>query len=143
MTLPAIPAPPITPRQLKHIRVIIDDVDFAKQVNGCEFKKNGGAAQTWQGGTPDAQYVDKEPSTHTADLSFLSDWEEDESLCNFLWEHDGEKATIQYQPVAAGTVYFEAEITIDAPMPPGKIGGWPETTVSCPSTKPERKFVTP
>lgn len=141
--MPATMAPDIAPRQTKHIRVIIGNTDFAKQVNTCEFKKGGGAVQTWQGGTPDAQYVDKAAAEHTLDLGFLSDWEEEESLCNFLWEHDGETAVIEYQPVDAGRVYFEAEITIDAPMPPGKIGSWSESSITMPSTKPVRKFRTP
>lgn len=139
----ATPAPPIAPRQIQNIRVIVGDKDFAKQVNACEFKKTGGAAQTWQGGTPDAQYVDKAPSEYAADIGLIADWEEPDSLCNFLWENDGSKATIEYQPDVAGLTYFEAEITIDGPMPPGKVGSWPEVTVSCPSTKPVRKQRTP
>lgn len=134
----ATPAAPISPRQIKNIKVVVGEKSFEKQVNACEYKKSGGAAQTWQGGTPDAQYVDKAPSEFSVDLGLIADWEEPSSLCNFLWENDGEKATLEYQPDSAGKTYFTSEITIDAPMPPGKVGAWPEVTVSCPSTKPVR-----
>lgn len=136
---PITEAPEISPRQLKHIRVIVADTDFAAQVNSCEFKKSGGSTQTWQGGTPDAQYIDKAPDEHSVDIGLIADWEQDESLCNYLYENDGEKATLQYQPDVNGLVYFESEITISAPPPPGKVGGWAETTASMPCTKPVRK----
>lgn len=139
----ATPAPPIAPRQLKHIRVVVGTVDFAAQVNKCEFKKGGGAAQTWNGGTPDAQYVDKAAPEYSVDLAGLADWEEPTSLCNFLYEHDGEKATLEYMPLANGTVKFVSEITIDAPPPPGAVGSWPEFAASMPCTKPTRVLPAP
>ncbi len=132
-------APTIAPRQLKHIRVIVGSTDFAAQVNACEFKKGGGASQTWQGGTPDAQYIDKAPDEHSVDVTLIADWEQTQSLCNHLYDHDGEKATLEYQPDIDGLTYFESEITISAPPPPGKVGGWAEITVSMPCTKPVRK----
>lgn len=138
-------APTVNPRQLKNIRVIIGDVDYAAQVNACEFKKGGGQAQTWQGGTPEAQYVDKAPSEYSVDIGLIADWEQSASFCNWLYEHDGEKATLEFEPDATGRTYFESEITIDAPPPPGKVGSWAETTASMPCTKPVRKLrpVTP
>lgn len=137
---PVTDAPPINPRQIKHIRVILADTDFAAQVNKCEFKKGGGATQTWNGGTPDAQYIDKAPDEHSVDLGLIADWEEEESLCNFLYDNDGEKATIEYMPDASGRVYFESEITISAPPPPGAVGSWAEATATMPCTKPVRKL---
>ncbi len=138
----ATPAPAINPRQIKHIRVIVGDTDYAAQVNKCEFKKSGGAVQTWQGGTPGAQYVDKAASEHSVDLGLIADWEQEDSFCNYLYENDGEKATLQYMPAADGLVYFESEITIDAPPPPGAVGSWAETTATMPCTKPVRKRLT-
>lgn len=137
---PVTDAPPINPRQIKHIRVIIADTDFAAQVNKCEFKKGGGATQVWNGGTPAAQYIDKAPDEWTVDLSLIADWEETESLCNFLYDNDGEKATIEYMPDATGLAYFESEITISAPPPPGAVGSWAEATTTMPCTKPVRKL---
>lgn len=129
-------AAPINPTRVKNIKLIIGGINFAAQVGGCEFKKNGGDAEVWQGGTPDAQYVDKSAETYTADLTLIADWEEEDSLCNFLLEHDGEKATLVFMPKATGRVQFTSEITVSAPMPPAKVGDWPEVTTSNPCTKP-------
>lgn len=136
MADPITDAPPITPQQVKHIKLIIGTANFAAQVNAVEFKKNGGDSATWQGGTPDSQYVDKSPETYTVDVTHVQDWEQEDSLCNFLLEHDGEKATLVYMPKASGRVQFTSEITISAPLPPAKVGDWPEVTVSSPCTKP-------
>lgn len=131
-------AGPINPRQVKHIRVVCGETDFSAQVTKCLYQKGGGAVQTLQGGTPEAQYVDKAPAEHSVVLGVISDWEKDDSLCNYLYDHDGEKATLEYMPFAGGLVYFTSEITIDAPPPPGTIGEWPTIEVTMPSTKPVR-----
>lgn len=142
---PVTDAPAINPRQLKHISIVIDDVEYAAQVKKCTWKPSGGAAQTWQGGTPDAQYTDKAPTEYELELVFIADWEQEDSLANVLYEFDGQKADISYMPHKNGLAFWTAEITIAAPTPPDEVGAWPETTISMPSSRPVRDFkpVTP
>ena len=131
-----MPETNVNPRLVKHITLTIGDVMFSKHVNNVLFTPSS-STQTWQGGTPDATFSESTTPTYTCDLTGIQDWETEDSLCNFLLEHEGEVASLEYKPQASGTVTFAADVTIAAPPVGGAVGVYNEFSVSMGSTKPE------
>lgn len=127
---------PAAPRLVRHITLTVGNTSFSKHVNNCTFTPTASSSE-WRGGTPDAVFTDSPPASWANALTFVQDWETENSLCNYMLEHDGEKADIIYKPQAEGSVSFLAEVTIVAPTIGGAVGAFNESTVTMPSTRPE------
>lgn len=125
----------VDPQLVKHVTFTCGTDSFSKHVNNVQYTPSS-SLQTWQGGTPDAVFTDQTSPTWVLDLTLIQDWETVTSLCNFLLEHDGEEAEVEYKPHAAGLVSFISTVRITAPTIGGAVGTYNESTVQMGSTKP-------
>ena len=127
---------PVNARLVKQISLQVGTDHFSKHVNNCTYTPSS-SQQEWRGGTPDAVFTDSTASTWALALTFIQDWETEQSLCNFLLEHEGESATLTYMPHADGEVSFTSTVQLVAPTIGGAVGSFNESTVTLGSTKPE------
>tara|TARA_R100000365_G_C2732152_1_gene62218 strand:- start:146 stop:565 length:420 start_codon:yes stop_codon:yes gene_type:complete len=110
--------------------------DFEKHVSQVELTPSASTV-TWKGLTPTAVFTDTGFATWTCSLSFAQDWETTDSLSQFLYDHEGEKLDVLFEPVSGGAGW-ESTITIS----PGAIGGSVDSvavaTVTLGCTRPTR-----
>ena len=125
------------PRLVKHIEFTVGTSSYSKHVNSVRYARSS-SMQEWRGGTPDAVYSDETSPTYTCEIIGIQDWESDDSLCNFLLDHEGETLTMKYKPHHDGAVAFESEVKIVAPEIGGAVGAYNEFTVTMGSDKPVR-----
>lgn len=130
-----------TARMQKHILVTIGLNSYSGHVSSCALIPNSSIV-TWQGGTPDALLSDTSPSTWTATMNVIQDWENPGSLCNFLLAHEGEEAELTYKPHADGVFQLDTTITLVAPQIGGTVNTYNESAVTFAATKPIPTFPT-
>ena len=131
-----------TPRMQKHIVVTIGENSYSGHVSACSLVPSNTIA-TWQGGTPDASFSETSPSTWTANLNVIQDWENPGSLCNFLLANEGEQARLTYKPHADGVFSTVSTVTLVAPQIGGTVNAYNESAVTLGSTKPVATFPAP
>lgn len=131
-----------TPTAVKNMLVKIGADSFELHANNVKWSKNTTQVE-WQGGTPSANYVDVVESTHACAINLVHDYQNEDSLFNFLIDHEGETAVVTYRPDAEGDFVQTATLTLVAPDTGGEMRKHHESTVTCPSTKPTRTFTAP
>lgn len=102
--------------------------DFAQAVAECRFIPNTQAA-TWKGGKPGAVFTDVSSATWTCQMRIGQDWENADSLVNFLFAHAGESLAFDFLPTTGGPT-ISAVIIIAPPEIGGAIDNWGETTIT-------------
>ncbi|MDH6181814.1 hypothetical protein M2152_001996 [Microbacteriaceae bacterium SG_E_30_P1] len=137
-----MPQVPATPAAVKNMRLQIGTDTFELHANNVLWSKNTQQVQ-WQGGTPDASYSDLSEDTHACAINLVNDYQNEDSLFNFLIDHAGETAAISYRPDAEEDFVQTATITLVAPNTGGGMRAFHEQTVTCPSTPPVRTFTPP
>lgn len=95
--------------------------DFEAAVSSATFTPSTTVA-TVKGLTPSSVHSAASAPTWTLDLAFYQDWENPESLANFLFDHQGETIPTLVEPISGG-VGFGADVLIV----PGSIGGAVDT----------------
>jgi hypothetical protein len=108
----------VQPLVLKDLRLRIDVDNYEKHVSSVTFTP-ASSTITWQGGTPDAVFTDTTTPTWTVAITFAQDWETDDSLAQYLFEHGGETKLFEFTPQAGAGKKF----TVNAAIQPGAIGG--------------------
>lgn len=108
---------------------------FQKHVSNVQFAPSGGGAVTWQGGTPDAKLVGRLPQDWVCNLTLAMDFDNADSLANFLLNNAGQKVAIAYSMTPTGTTFYST-ITVNAPQIGGRVNAFNEATVACPCTPP-------
>lgn len=126
----------VKPLVLKDVICTIGADGYQKHLSGVSFNPNSSAIQ-WQGLTPDSGFTDQTLATWGVTLDYVQDWETEDSLSQFLFEHEGETVPMAFTPVkGAGRKTFTSQVTIT----PGAIGGqvnqFATTSVTLGSTKP-------
>lgn len=91
--------------------------DYAKHVSGVTFTPTSSNV-SWNGLTPDATFTQPTNTTWTEQLDYAQDWETDDSLSMVLYEHEGERVVMLFEPKKGG-LGWEADVYIA----PGAIGG--------------------
>lgn len=135
---------PNSARPQKDIVLILEGVAYQKQVSNVNFAPQGGGTVSWAGGTPDTNLIDSTPSTGwLASVTCIQAWDDADSLCMFLLEHEGEEADVAYRPHRDSTVTFYSTITLVAPTIGGPVRAFNEATVACPASKPTTTPPTP
>jgi hypothetical protein len=117
-----------SPRQLRNIYLGLGADQHQRAVSDCTMEPGENAP--WIGGTPEAKYVDPDAAEWKVSLTFVQDWENEDSLARFLYEHEGEKVPLTFSPRAAGNAYFTTEVTLVAPKVGGAVNAWGESTVA-------------
>lgn len=69
------------------------------------------------------------------------DWENPNSLANYIYDHEGEIVTATFKPKGAGTIVWESEVTL-ALQGVGGARGVAATDATFGSTRPVRKVAT-
>ena len=73
---------------------------------------------TIKGLKPSATFSDATTPTWTCAVSYIQDWENEESFANYLFDHAGETVSATIEPVTGGTGW-----DVDLILTPGDIGG--------------------
>jgi hypothetical protein len=133
---------PVSPEVQKNLQLMIGSDEYQKHVSSVAWEPSTSQVE-WRGGTPDAVFTDSAAPTWTANFVLIQDWENPDSLFNFLLAHAGESAEISYKPVAAGEFSIDATVTLVAPAIGGAVGQYVEATVVMGSTAPVPTFPAP
>lgn len=127
----------VAPKAVKNLRLKVGTDNYEKHVSSIDWTPKSSTIQ-WAGGTPDAVFTDTSPEVWTANVTFIQDFETVDSFANFLLDHAGETAVVEYKPDADGDFGISATLTLGSPKIGGKVGTYNESTVAMGSTKPER-----
>lgn len=127
-------------KKIANIRFVIGGINYGRHTPDANWAPTVQQI-SYQGGTEDAIVQDLDVTGWVCNLRVPQDFQNPDSLFNFLIDHAGETAEVIYQPDPLAPFTVTADITFP---PPGAIGGargqFVETTVACPSTKPVRTF---
>jgi hypothetical protein len=125
------------PFVLKNAILKIDADNYEASVSQVEFTPTNPTA-TWQGMTPASAFNSVGASTWVCAFSGAQDWDNEDSLSNYLLVNEGENVAVTFHPVAGGPG-FAATVTLVAPSIGGTVNGVPVFTVSLPvQGKPAR-----
>lgn len=131
-----MPTIEVKPLVLKDCIVTIGTDGYEKHLSGVSFTPT--AAQiNWNGLTPDAAFTDVASATWAATLNYVQDWETEDSLSQYLFEHEGETVPMVFTPVkGTGKKTFTADVTITPGAIGGEVNAYAATSVTLGSTKP-------
>lgn len=133
-----MPLVPVQPFVLKNISLVVDVDDFASHVSSAALVPSTKTETlTWHGLTdaPDAAFTEASPAETewVLNLTAAQDWDNDDSLVEYMFAHAGEKKTVQLVPKAGSG---QTSFTVVATMVPPQIGGdykqVQTSTLSCP-----------
>ncbi len=119
-----------TPRATLNLSIKIGEDEYQLHVSECTITPN---TIPWHGGTPTANFAD---FTWKLRLVLVHDYQNAESLYNFLLDHAGEAATFAYKPDEAGTFGRSVDATIIPPAVGGKVNAFNESTVEMECSAP-------
>lgn len=119
---------PVQPIVLRDVLVTIDGHQFERAVSSVALTPSASVV-TWQGGTPDSQFTDVSPATWAAGITHAQDWENEDSLSNYLFDHEGETVDATFAPKNGGQA-FDARVVITPGAIGGAIGSTAEATVT-------------
>lgn len=107
----------VQPIVLRDVLLSIGTDSYEKHVSGVTFTPTSGTVN-FNGLAPDAVFTFPTATTWTLQLEYAQDWATVNSLSEYLFNHEGEKVTMTFEPVNGGAG-FEAEVFIAS----GAIGG--------------------
>lgn len=120
------------PIKMKDSVVSIAGTDHGGEASAVQMTPST-PVSTWKGLKPDAVHSSAGTTTWTCDMTIGVDWDDATSLSRYLFEHAGEKATLEFRPRTGGT-----GMSVEVILIPGAIGGSvdsdAEATVSLPAT---------
>lgn len=90
--------------------------EFSSKVDQVVFTPSSSTV-TWTA-IDGTTYSETSPSTWTADIQFLQDWDDENSLGRLLFDHEGAEATLTFEPLSGGV-----SVVTTATLSPGAIGG--------------------
>ncbi|MCS5513996.1 hypothetical protein NY537_14730 [Curtobacterium flaccumfaciens pv. betae] len=91
--------------------------NYETSVSSVEFAPTSGQA-TWKGLTPDAVFTFAQSPTWVCNVGYAQDWENEDSLSRYLFDHSGETISVAFAPVKGGATIYADVIVV-----PGSIGG--------------------
>ena len=136
------PAVEVTGVAQKNLILSLDGIEYQKHVSSIDWTPGYSPAE-WRGGTPDAVLTDPGSPVWTANVTAIQDWENPDSLFNFLLAHAGEQVDAKYTPVAGGAFSIDATLTLAAPTIGGAVNVFNEATIAMGSTAPVPTFPPP
>lgn len=91
--------------------------NYETSVSSVEFQPSGGTV-SWKGLSPAAVFTFPQSVTWACAIAFAQDWETEDSLSQYLFEHQGETVAIEFAPVRGGKSIYANIVIV-----PGSIGG--------------------
>ena len=122
-----------TMEAVKNAVITIGTDTYEKHASDINWTRNS-SQQSWQGLTDDV-VTDSLVDSHTCNIGVGHDYDNPDSLYNFLHAMEGLTASVTWKPSPSSTFTVTATITIVAPTIGGP-RGFHSSTVACPSTKP-------
>lgn len=107
----------VDPIYLDNAALIIGAFDYAAAASKIDCQPSIKSA-TFRGMKKTATYTSTSVESWTLSIDFAQDFETAESFSNMLFDHQGEKVTIEFAPVDGGQAWL-----IDVQLVPGGIGG--------------------
>lgn len=119
--MPQIDAKPIV---LRDCLVRAATFDFEKAISGVIITPTTGTV-TFNGLSPEATFNFPTSTVWATQLDYAQDWETENSLSMFLFEHEGEMVTLLFEPKRGGLGW-----EVDVFIAPGSIGGQVNTVAT-------------
>lgn len=119
-----------TPRATRNLSIKIGTDEYNLHVSDCTMTPT---TIKWKGGTPAANFTDQ---TWQLALTLVHDYQNADSLYNFLLAHAGETAVFTYMPDVNGTFARSVTATIVPPNVGGKVDAFNESTVTMDCSEP-------
>ena len=107
----------VKPIVLRDVLLNIAADDYEKHVSGVTITPTTGSV-VWNGLSPDASFNFPTSTTWALQLDYAQDWDTTNSLSRYLFDHEGDKVTMTFEPERGG-VGWEVDVFIV----PGAIGG--------------------
>lgn len=117
------------PLYLKDVVLTIGTDSYEKTVSAVSFVPASTTA-TWQGLSPDATYTEQTSATWTCSLTYAQDWDNDDSLALFLYEHAGEKMPATFKPKRGSGGTWAADLVLIEGTVGGTVNAFAEATVT-------------
>jgi hypothetical protein len=121
----------VQPLYLKDVILTVDGDTYEKHVSGVTITPSVATA-TFKGLEPSATFSQASTATWMLDLTFVQDWETEDSLSAYLFNNAGEEVTMSFKPESGSGGTFSATVIIV----PGSVGGtvdaYATSTVSLP-----------
>ncbi|HEY4267090.1 MAG TPA: hypothetical protein VGM94_02750 [Galbitalea sp.] len=124
-----------TPRVVKNLLVTIGATSYSKHVNNCTITPTT-PVQNWKGGTPDSLVPDVGAPTYVCALTLVHDYQNADSLYNFLLANAGTTATLVYQPDADGDFSVSVDVVLISPTVGGDVDKFNQSTIQMPCGAP-------
>lgn len=109
---------------------------FEEHVSSVMFQ-NGTQIVSWR------ELSDVVDGPWTMVVAVVQDWENPDSLANYLLANAGDSIAVTYKPDADGEFSIASTVKIVAPAIGGPVNAFNESTVTMPATKPVPTFPTP
>lgn len=130
--------PSVNPLVLRNVDLIVDegtdDLNFKKHVDGVTYTPST-SQQSWTGGDG-STYTDSSSATWTLVISYVQDWESEDSLSQFLLANEGTSFPVTFKPRTGSGPTFTSTITIAPGAIGGSVNAYATTSVTLGSTKP-------
>ncbi|MCS6563432.1 hypothetical protein [Curtobacterium poinsettiae] len=97
------------------LKIAADNYETA--VSSVEFQPSGGTV-SWKGLSPAAVFTFPQAVTWACAIAFAQDWETEDSLSQYLFEHQGETIAVEFAPKRGGKSLYANVVIV-----PGSIGG--------------------
>lgn len=126
---------PATARAIRELSIKVGTADYVKHTAGVKITNNTSAV-VFKGGAPDAIIADTSAPTYMLEIDVVHDYQNADSLYNYLLANEGTPAEFVYKPDLDST--FEATVTA-AIVPPtigGEVDKFGRETIKMPCTKP-------
>lgn len=137
----ADPIIPVKARPLKAVVLSLEGNDFGAHVSNVAQVPTT-QQLTWQGMKPEAALTASSAPTWVTTLNVVQDYQNPQSLFNYLLANAGKVATLKFYPDDDGEFYTETEVTLVAPQIGGAVNAYNESTVSLGCTPPVPHFPT-
>lgn len=120
---------PVSPFVLKDVDFVVETDDFSAHINSARLTPTT-QARTWKGLSPEASFSEQTAPEWTCTIKLAQDWDNANSLANYLFAHAGEEVDVTFKPRRAGTSTFTVTLTLTPPEIGGDIDSWAEATVA-------------
>lgn len=118
----------IQPIVLTDVLLSLGTDSYEKHVSSVEFVPTAPSV-AWKGLAPTSNFTFTGNATWVCNLSYAQDWETENSLSRYLYDHEGETIPAKFEPVNGGPG-FTAPLVITPGSIGGAVDGVPVATVS-------------
>jgi len=124
-----VPIIDVAPRVFKDYLITISDDDYAAAVSSFKLTPTT-TIKNWKGGKPTAVASDVSSPIWAGAIKLAQDWETEEGLTLYLFNHHGETVDAVFSPLGQAGPSFAVTLVLAAPEIGGDIDEWGETTVN-------------